>query len=53
VEYFGERIGILEFRKHAAEYIKDFPNAKYIRNKIMAADTLHEVQEVIHNEMLY
>jgi tRNA-dihydrouridine synthase len=48
----GERLGILEMRKHLGAYIKGFPGAKEIRNQLVRASTLEEVISTF-NHLLY
>ena len=43
----GEKIGILEMRKHLASYIKGIPNASELRSKLVRVNTLKEAEEIL------
>lgn len=42
IENLGERLGMLEMRKHLVSYVRDIPNASYFRQKLVQANTLEE-----------
>jgi tRNA-dihydrouridine synthase len=43
----GERRGVIEFRKHYAGYLRDFPHASKIRHELMQYTELAPVLEHI------
>lgn len=47
VEWKGERTGVLEIRKHWAEYFKGYPNFKHFRIKLMEIVSYNEVLETL------
>lgn len=47
VEYYGEKLGLLEFRKHASEYITGKPGSKQLRKEIMEWTDLDTVLAVL------
>ena len=47
IKLHGERVGLLEMRKHLAGYISGIPNASKHRLKIMQADTPEEVIKIL------
>jgi tRNA-dihydrouridine synthase B len=47
VEWKGERLGILEMRKHYANYFKGFQNIKFFRDQLVKAESLNEVHEIL------
>lgn len=44
----GERIGIAEMRKHAAWYTKGIRSAASLRRRIVAANTLDELKQILY-----
>ncbi|MGN1058825.1 MAG: tRNA dihydrouridine synthase, partial [Clostridia bacterium] len=46
VQYKGERLGILEARKHIAWYLKGVPHSAAAKSKAFAASTLDEMKSV-------
>jgi len=46
-EYKGDKFGVLEMRKHFAWYIKGFPNASALRQKLVKVDTKDEALEIL------
>lgn len=49
VELKGERVGMREARKHAAYYIKGFPNAAGLRNLAFTMETLDDLNRLIES----
>ena len=43
----GERVGMREARKHAAYYLKGFPNAARLRNLAFTMETLDDLERLI------
>jgi len=59
VEWKGEKLGILEMRRHYTNYFKGFSNIKSYRTRLVTADdasevldTLSEIKEVYTSENL-
>lgn len=48
VEWKGEKLGILEMRRHYASYLKGLPNVKEYRMKLVNGDSLHYLQDVLY-----
>ncbi len=46
-ELKNKKWGIFEMRKHLAFYIRGFPNASYLRQKLMTADSLTEINKML------
>ncbi len=47
VEQKGEKLGILESRKHIAWYLKGIPHSAVVKNKAFSASTLAEMQAIV------
>ncbi len=47
IEWKGERTGIFEMRRHYANYMKGIINAKELRMKLVSANTLEEIMEIL------
>ncbi len=47
VEWKGGKLGILEMRRHYANYFRGYPNVKPLRQLLVTADTLDEVLEIL------
>ena len=47
VQWKGETLGILEMRRHYANYLKGLPNIKEYRTKLVTLKTLPEIDEVL------
>ncbi|MBT3864499.1 tRNA dihydrouridine synthase DusB [Candidatus Peregrinibacteria bacterium] len=47
IKTYGEKIGILEMRKHLAGYISSIPGAKSLRVKLMQAPSEEEVLKIL------
>ena len=47
VAWKGERLGILEMRRHYASYFKGIPNIKETRLKLVTEDVLEELQSIL------
>ncbi len=48
IEDKGERIGVMEARRHLAYYIKDRSGAAEARNRLNAAESLEEIYEIVN-----
>lgn len=46
-EWKGERRGVIELRKHWADYFKGYPHFKPFRQKMMELETLEEVDQLL------
>lgn len=46
IEWKGERLGILEMRRHYTNYFKNFPNVKAFREQLVTAEELNEIENV-------
>jgi hypothetical protein len=47
VEWFGERLGLLSFRKHATWYTKGFPGSARWRSALIQIQSLEELEEAL------
>jgi nifR3 family TIM-barrel protein len=47
VDWFGERMGILSFRKHATWYTKGFPGSTRWREQLIRTATLQQLEEIL------
>lgn len=47
VEWKGEKLGILEMRRHYANYLKGLPDIKAFRAQLVSTDTLAETEAVV------
>ena len=47
IKWKGERVGIVEMRRHYANYFKGIPNFKPIRNQLVTLDDKEELYAVI------
>ncbi|MFN6036902.1 MAG: tRNA dihydrouridine synthase DusB [Bacteroidota bacterium] len=48
-EWKGERLGIIEMRRHYANYFKGMNNFKQTRHKLVTCDNLNEIIETLEN----
>lgn len=48
VQWKGERLGLLEMRRHYANYLKGLPNIKDYRAKLVTAESLSELEEIFN-----
>ena len=51
VEWKGERQGILEMRRHYANYFKGIPNFKPYRQQLVTLDSVEEILKVLNFEL--
>lgn len=51
VEWKGERQGVLEMRRHYANYFKGIPNFKPYRQQLVTLDSVEEILEVLNFEL--
>jgi tRNA-dihydrouridine synthase len=47
VEWKGDIVGILEMRRHYANYLKGLPNIKEYRSRLVILDTPEEIEAVL------
>lgn len=47
-EWKGPVVGILEMRRHYANYLKGLPNIKEYRSKLVVLKTIEEIEEVLN-----
>jgi nifR3 family TIM-barrel protein len=59
IKWKGEKLGILEMRRHYTNYFKGYPNFKGYRTRLVQAeryaellDTFHEIKEIYREELL-
>ncbi|MFN8285520.1 MAG: tRNA dihydrouridine synthase DusB [Chitinophagales bacterium] len=53
MEWKGEKLGILEMRRHYAPYFAGLPNVKAFRNKLVTTDNKEEIFEVLQELETY
>ena len=49
IEWKGERLGILEMRRHYASYFKGLPNIKPFRQQLVTLNNFEAIDEVLHS----
>jgi tRNA-dihydrouridine synthase len=49
VEWKGKTLGILEMRRHYANYLKGIPYIKEVRNQLVQKNSLDEIEEVLES----
>ena len=49
VKWKGERLGILEMRRHYANYLKGLPNIKEFRTRLVTTDELTEIEQIFED----
>jgi len=47
IDYIGEKVAVMEMRKHLGWYIKGFPGALNIRKKAMQVETYKDIQNIL------
>ncbi len=47
VSWKGEKVGILEMRRHYASYLKGLSHVKEYRTKLVSTDVLHEIEDIL------
>lgn len=47
IKWKGPILGILEMRRHYANYLRGLPNIKEYRNKLVTCTTLHDIEELL------
>ncbi|MFA7685386.1 MAG: tRNA dihydrouridine synthase DusB [Candidatus Gracilibacteria bacterium] len=47
IKNLGEKIGLMEMRKHLGSYIKDIPNASSLRQNLIQAPNLKETLQIL------
>ncbi len=53
INWKGEKVGILEMRRHYASYLKGLPNVKEFRNLLVHKETKEELEEVLESVNTY
>lgn len=53
VKWKGEKLGILEMRRHYANYLKGLPNIKEFRFKIVTCDSLDGIENILSEIVEY
>ncbi len=48
IQWKGPVLGILEMRRHYANYLRGFPNIKEYRNKLVNCSTIEQVEECLY-----
>ena len=48
VEWKGDHVGIVEMRRHYANYFKGLPNFKEVRSKLVTTDSLNEINDLLN-----
>ena len=49
IRWKGERLGILEMRRHYANYLKGLPNIKEFRTRLVTTDELAEIEQIFED----
>jgi tRNA-dihydrouridine synthase B len=49
LKWKGEKLGIVEMRRHYTNYFRGFPNIKPYRQKLVTLDSVDAIQEVLHD----
>ena len=49
IYYYGERLGILEMRKHLAWYIKGLPYSAPVKNELQQCKDVSSIEEILNN----
>lgn len=47
IEWKGEKLGILEMRRHYSPYFRGLPNIRHYRNQLVRAESQHEVTDLL------
>lgn len=53
VKWKGQKLGILEMRRHWANYLKGLPNVKEYRMKLVTTESMNAIDEVLNEVMLH
>ncbi|MCX7909288.1 MAG: tRNA dihydrouridine synthase DusB [Ignavibacteria bacterium] len=53
IQYKGERLGIIEFRKFYSGYLKNLPNASKVRSQLVVSDSYQQIEEILNNYIAY
>lgn len=48
IDFKGERLGIIEFRKFYSGYLKGIPNISTVRQKLVTSDSYIEIEETLN-----
>jgi nifR3 family TIM-barrel protein len=49
MKWKGDKLGIVEMRRHYTNYFRGFPNIKPFRTKLVTLDTMEELKEVLYD----
>ena len=49
IEFYGERLGILEMRKHFAWYLKGLPHSASVKQRIQTTRDIDELNDMIQD----
>jgi tRNA-dihydrouridine synthase len=52
IEWKGDKLGILETRRHYSNYFRGFPNIKEFRKSLVTLDDKNHIVEVLHEMSL-
>ncbi len=47
IAWKGPKLGMLEMRRHYGNYLKGIPNIKPVRNKLVTANSMEEIEEAL------
>jgi len=47
IAWKGPKLGMLEMRRHYGNYLKGIPNIKPVRNKLVTANSIEEIEEAL------
>jgi len=53
IKWKGEALGMLEMRRHYANYLKGLPNIKEYRTKLVTVKTANEIFEILNNIQVF
>ncbi len=49
IKWKGDKLGVLEMRRHYTNYFRGFPNIKPYRQKLVSFDNIEELKAVLHD----
>lgn len=52
-QWKGERLGLLEMRRHYANYLKGLPNIKEFRTRLVTAENVPELEQIFDEIKMY
>ncbi len=53
IKWKGEILGILEMRRHYANYLRALPNAKQFRNQLVQFDSVFDIEKMLDEIIVY